>query len=113
MSTTQAEGRVIMSATLRLTRKITFAVELRRGRFEISVDGKDVGSIDNNETVEVRLQPGLHTVQLRHGRYSSRELSFDVAEDDAIDFRCHGARVWPTYLASFVVPSLAISLRHE
>ena len=102
-----------MSATLRMTRRISFAVELRRGRFAISVDGKDVASIDYDQTVEIPLQPGQHTVRIRRGRYSSRKLSFDVAEGEAIDFRCHGARVWPTYLVSFVVPDLAISLMRE
>ena len=102
-----------MSATLRMTRKISFAIELRRGRFQISVDGNDVGSIDNNETVEAPLQPGHHTVQIRHGRYSSRELSFDVADGDGVDFRCYGARIWPLYVASIFVPSLAIALKHE
>jgi hypothetical protein len=68
-----------MSATLRLTREISLGIELRRGRFEISVDGDNVASIDNNPTVETPVQPGRHTVQIRHGRYSSRELSFEVA----------------------------------
>ena len=79
-----------MSATLRVTREVGFGIELRRGRFEISVDGNSVGSIDNHETVETPLEPGHHTVQIRHGRYSSRELSFEVADGDAVDFRCYG-----------------------
>jgi hypothetical protein len=103
----------MMSATLRMTRKISFAIELRRGRFEILVDGNDIGGIDNNETVEAPIQPGQHTVQVRHGRYSSRTLSFDVADGDAIDFRCYGARIWPIYVASIVVPNLAIALKRE
>jgi hypothetical protein len=103
-----------MSATLKLTRDVGFAAfELRRGRFEISVDGTDVGAIDNHETVETPLEPGHHTVQIRHGRYSSREQSFDAADGEVVSFRCHGARIWPTWVASFVVPSLAISLRRE
>jgi hypothetical protein len=102
-----------MSATLRLTREISFGIELRRGRFEISLDGENVASIDNNQTVEIPIQPGRHTVQIRHGRYSSRKLSFELADGDAVDFRCYGARIWPLYVASFFVPSLAIALKHE
>jgi hypothetical protein len=102
-----------MSATLRLTRGASFAIELRRGQFEIWVDSENVGSIDNNQTVETPVEPGRHTVRIRHGRYSSRELPFDVADGDSIDFRCHGAYLWPIYVASFVVPSLAITLKHE
>jgi hypothetical protein len=101
-----------MSATLRLTREISFGIELRRGRFEILVDGNHVGSIDNHQTIETPVEPGRHTLRIRHGRYSSRELSFDVAEGDGVDFRCYGARIWPLYVASIFVPSLAIALKH-
>jgi len=58
-----------VSATLRVTRDPTFGIELRRGTFEVSVDGNSVA------------------------------------------FRCCGARIWPTYVASFIVPNVAISLR--
>jgi hypothetical protein len=47
------------------------------------------------------------------GRYSSRDQSFDAADGETVDFRCHGAMVWPRYLASFVKPGLAISLKRE
>jgi hypothetical protein len=107
------ERPAIMSATLRLTREAGFGIELRRGRFEISVDGNDVGSLDDHETVETPLTPGRHTVQIRHGRYSSRGQSFDAADGEVVSFRCHGARVWPIYVASIAVPSLAIALKRE
>ena len=102
-----------MSATLRLTREVGFGIELRRGRFEISVDGKSVGSLDDHETVETPLEPGRHTVQIRHGRYSSRDQSFDVADGEVVSFRCHGTRIWPRYVASIVLPNLAIALKRE
>jgi hypothetical protein len=103
-----------MSATLKLTREVGFAAfELRRGRFEITVDGSSVGSINNHETVETPLEPGRHTVQIRHGRYSSREQSFDAADGEVVSFSCHGARIWPTWVASFAFPSLAIALKLE
>jgi hypothetical protein len=102
-----------MSATLKLTRKLNFAIELRRGRFEISVDGGSVGSLDRDETVEVPLEPGRHTVRVQHGRYSSRDRSFDASEGEVISFRCHGANIWPMYVASIVFPNLAITLKYE
>ncbi len=100
-----------MSATLKLTRETPFAFELRRGVFDISVDGKAVGTIESHETVEVPLEPGHHTLQIRHGRYSSRDESFDVPDGEVVSFHCHGAMVWPTYVASILKPDLAISLR--
>jgi hypothetical protein len=105
-----SEEEMPVSATLKLTRE-TFGIELRRGTFEITIDDRSAGSIKNNETVDTSLDPGHHTLQLRAGRYSSQARSFDVAEGTIATFHCHGATIWPTWLASFVKPDLAISLR--
>jgi hypothetical protein len=102
-----------MSATLRVVREVGFGFELRRGRFEISLDDKNVGSLELNEAVETALEAGRHTLRIRKGRYSSRVQTFDVAEGDVIHFRCHGIRIWPLYVASIFVPNLAISLEKE
>ena len=99
-----------MSATLRLTRQGA-GIELRRGEFEISVDGTRIGSIKYGETVETPLEPGRHTLRLRVGRYSSRDCSFDAADSEIVSFRCHGAMVWPRYVASLVKPDLGILLK--
>ena len=101
-----------MTATLSLTRE-SVGIELRRGRFEISVDGKTVGSLERHETVETPLEPGHHTLRMRAGRYSSRDRTFDVADGEVVNFRCHGAMIWPTYVASIVKSDLAISLKRE
>ncbi len=99
-----------MSTTLNLKREGTIA-ENRRRPFEIALDGTGVGSIERHQTVELPLEPGRHTIQVREGRYSSRDQSFDAADGDAVNFRCYGGRIWPIYLASFVVPSVALSLK--
>jgi hypothetical protein len=101
-----------MSATLKLTRQ-GVGLELRRGTFNILVDGKHVGSIELHDTIETPVEPGHHTLQIHKGRYSSRDLTFNVADGEVANFRCHGAMVWPRYVASVVVPSLAISLTRE
>lgn len=101
-----------MTATLRLTRE-GFGVELRRGRFEVLVDDRGIGSIDYGAAVETSVEPGHHTLRLRAGRYSSLDHSFDAADGDVIRFQCHGAMVWPRWAASFVKPDLAISLKRE
>ena len=100
-----------MSATLRLTRETPIAFELRRGTFDIAVDGQTVSSIKSHETVETPVEAGHHTLRIRAGRYSSRDQSFDVADGEVADFRCHGAMVWPTYVLSFLKPDLGISLK--
>ena len=100
-------------ATLRLTRQAAFGFELRRGTFGIWLDGKDAGSIEWQETVEVPVEPGRHTLRIRAGRYSSQERVFNVADGDVVNFRCHGAMLWPRYVASIVKPDIAISLQRE
>jgi hypothetical protein len=101
-----------MSATLRLTREGA-GIELRRGRFEIWVDGTIVGSLELHETVESPLEPGPHTLRIRADPYSSQGRSFDAADGDVVNFRCHGAMLWPRYVASIVKSDLAISLKRE
>lgn len=101
-----------MSATLKLTRE-GVGMELRRGTFDIVVDGERVGSIEWHESIEAPVEPGRHTLQVRKGRYSSSNLTFDVADGQVADFRCHGAMMWPRYVVSLAVPAMAISLRRE
>jgi hypothetical protein len=101
-----------VSATLRLTREGA-GIELMRGQFEVSVDGMRVGSAKYGETVETTLEPGRHALRIRKGRYSSRELSFDATDGKVVSFRCHGAMVWPRYVASLIKPDLAIALKRE
>jgi len=101
-----------VSATLRLTRE-GVGIELVRGQFEISVDGKSAGPVTYGDTVETPLEPGRHTLRIRKGRYSSRGCSFDATDGEIVSFRCHGSMVWPRYVASLVKPDLAISLKRE
>jgi hypothetical protein len=101
-----------MSATLRLTRGV-FGIELRRGPFEFSIDGEPVGSIKMNETVETPIGPGHHTLQVRAGRYSSPQRSFEAADEEVVNFRCRGPAIWPVWVASLVVPAIGIALMRE
>lgn len=101
-----------MGATLRLTHK-AIGVEVRRGTYDIVVDGQRAGSLKMNDTIEMPVEPGGHTLQVRNGRNSSRTQSFDATEGEIISFRCTGKRILPLFLISFVVPSLALSLKRE
>ena len=101
-----------MSATLKVTRK-TIGVEVRRGLFDVLVDGERVGSVALHDTLEMPVGAGRHTVQVRNGRNSSGTQTFDADEDGVVAFRCGGKRVLPIFLLSFVVPGLALSLKRE
>ncbi len=102
--------RLKMSATLTVAHK-AIGVEVRRGPFDVVVDGERVGSVEMNDTIEAPIEAGHHTLQVRNGRNSSRTLAIDAAEGQVIAFRCTGKRLLPIFLASFVVPRLALSLR--
>lgn len=113
-----------VSATLTLTRdgippwlkpavRVDPARDLRRGPFEIQLDGTSVGSIERDETVDKPLEPGHHTLQMQQGRYSSQAESFEVKDGDVINFHTRGAMAFPRYVASLVKPELAITLKPE
>lgn len=101
-----------MSATLKLTHK-AIGVEVRRGTYDILVDGMRAGSVEMNDAVEIPIEPGRHTLKIRSGRNTSRTKTFDAAEGQVVSFRCTGKNVLPIFLLSFVVPSLAITVRRE
>jgi hypothetical protein len=88
-------------------------VEIRRGTYDVVLDGESVGSLEMNDTFETPVQPGRHTLQVRNGRNSSRTKTFEAAEGETVAFRCSGKSILPIFLLSFVVPSLALTLHRE
>ena len=98
-----------MSATLKLTHK-AIGAEVRRGTYDVVLDAERVGSVEMNGTIEIPVEPGRHTLQVRDGRQSSSTEAFDAAEGEFVSFRCTGKRFLPIFLASFIVPRLALKL---
>jgi hypothetical protein len=98
-----------MSATLKLTHK-AIGAEVRRGPYDVVVDGQQVGSVEMNSTIEMPVEAGRHTLHVRSGRKSSSTETFDAAEGEIVSFRCTGKRFLPIFLASFIVPKLALKL---
>ena len=99
-----------MSATLQLTHE-AIGVEVRRGTYDIVVDGDRAGSLEMGAMIEIPIEPGRHTVQVRSGRNSSRTQTFDAGEGQTVAFRATGKSFLPIFIASFFVPSLALQLR--
>ena len=56
-----------MPATLKLTHK-AIGAEVRRGTYDVVVDGERAGSVEMNHTIEIPVEPGRHTLQVRNGR---------------------------------------------
>lgn len=101
-----------MTATLKMTHK-AIGVEVRRGTYEILIDGQRAGSVDMNDTIEIPVEAGPHTLQVRSGRNSSRTQTFEAVENHTVAFRCTGKSFLPIFLASLLVPSLALQLRRQ
>ena len=101
-----------MPATLKVTHK-AIGAEVRRGAYEVVVDGERAGSVEMNHTIEIPVEPGRHTLQVRNGRNSSSTQTFDAADEEIVAFRCTGKRFLPIFLASFAVPRLALKLVRE
>jgi hypothetical protein len=70
-------------------------------------------TLDMNDTLEIPVEPGRHTLQVRGGRNVSRTQSFEVPDSETVAFRCTDKSLLPILLASFVVPGLALQIRRE
>jgi hypothetical protein len=101
-------------ATLKVTQEsFTNPAGIMRGTFDVVLDGKSVGSIKWHEAIEIPIEPGHHTLQVRKGRYSSGVKNFDAADDEFVAFQCNRRRFPPVLAAALVKPELAISLVRE
>ena len=98
-----------MPATLKVTHK-AIGAEVRRGAYDVVVDGQRAGSVEINNTIEIPVEPGRHTLRVCEGRKFSNTQTFDAAEGEIVAFRCTGKRFLPIFLASFVVPRVALKL---
>ncbi|MDE3205838.1 MAG: hypothetical protein KGQ66_16645 [Acidobacteriota bacterium] len=101
-----------MSATLKVTHRATGA-EVRRAPYDVIVDGEPAGSVEMNQSTAIPIDSGSHTLQVRSGRRSSDVRTFEAADGEVVAYRCTGKRLLPIFLASFVFPRLALSLRRE
>jgi hypothetical protein len=50
-----------MPATLKLTHK-TIGAEVRRGTYDAVVDGKRAGTLELNQTIDIPVEAGRHTL---------------------------------------------------
>src|SRR5580698_6657095 len=74
-SGSETKGGQQMPATVKVTHK-AIGAEVRRGPYDVVIDGERVGSVEMNHTIEIPVEPGRHTLQVRNGRNSSGTQTF-------------------------------------
>ena len=99
-----------MTATLRMTHT-AIGVEVRRGTYEVFIDGHPAGLVEMNASIDFAIDAGRHTVQVRSGRNASRVTPFTVDDGHRVDYRCTGKSFLPVFVASFFVPGWALHIR--
>jgi hypothetical protein len=100
---------VMADCTLSITRR--WGGVVYTGPYPVSVDGKPVGQIRSQETMELPVESGRHTVKLGSGRHISPTRTFEIADGEMVSFWCRGTMMWPRYLAALIKPDLWIILR--
>jgi hypothetical protein len=97
------------SGTLSITRR--WGGMVYTGPYPVFVDDKQVGSVRSQETVDLPIETGRHTVRVGSGRHVSPTRSFEIAEGEMVSFWCRGAMLWPLYLVALFKPDLWITFR--
>ena len=99
------------TATLMLSRKWG-GIDTRT--WQIIIDGNTAGEIGKQQTVELPVGPGRHTLRLRSSqRFVSPERSFEATGGQVIRFSCRAAMFWPRMLAALVKHDLWIALNPD
>jgi len=106
------EGSTVADATLRLTRRSGGITE-RDVAWQITLDDTAAATIPRGQTVELSIERGYHTLEIRSERHHSPQRSFQAAEGEVVDFSCRAARFWPQWVAALLKPDLWISLKQR
>ena len=101
--------------TVKLSRKGWGSSHSRHARpWKVEVDGKTVRTISNEETVELRVEPGRHALRVRSMRFlSSPEKPFEADEEQVVGFSCHPRSLSPIIITRWIVWLLATVVKHD
>ncbi len=104
-----------MSATVKLSRKGWGSSHSRRVRpWIVEVDGKAAGTISNEETVELPVEPGHRALRVRSMRFLySPEKTFDSDEGHVAGFSCHPRSLSPFIFTRWIIWLLATLVKHD
>lgn len=108
-------GVMTATATVRLSRKSWISSHSDRARtWKVEIDGRIVGSIANQQTVELPVEPGRHTLRVRSMQHLlSPEQSFDVSAGHIVGFSCHPRSLTPLIFTRWTVWLLATLVKND
>ncbi|HEY3843581.1 MAG TPA: ATP-binding cassette domain-containing protein [Acidimicrobiales bacterium] len=86
-----------------------------RGRtWSVLIDGSVVGSISNQETIDLPIEPGRHALRVRSMRFLlSPEQSFEAAEGQVIGFSCQSKSRHPFIAQRSIFWGLISLFKHD
>jgi ABC-2 type transport system ATP-binding protein len=103
------------TATLRLSRTGMVSSHSDRARiWKVEIDGNAVGSISNERTVEIPVEPGSHALRVESTRYLlSPEVSFEAIAGQVVGFSCHPRSGSPIIFTRWLIWLLASLVKHD
>ena len=106
---------MIQSATVRIARRRGRLNTSRRGRaWSVLLDGISVGSIVNNQTLDLSVEPGRHTLRVRSTSYLlSPEQSFDAYEGQTLGYVCEPRSLSPIIFTRWLVWLIISVVNHN
>jgi hypothetical protein len=103
------------SASVRISRKGWGSSRSTHNRiWNLVLDGDVAGSIGNEQTIELPVEPGRHALGVTSMRYLvSPEESFEADEGQVVGFSCHPRSLTPLIFTRWMVWLLATLVKHD
>jgi ABC-2 type transport system ATP-binding protein len=114
-SSSETYSSVTAAATLRLSRHGGGSGNSHNGRaWQVLIDGSVVGSLRNNEAVDLPLEAGHHGVQVTSMRFlRSPKDSFDLAEGQVIGLSCRRRPRHPFIVQRSIILLVVSLFKHD
>ncbi|MFP7495052.1 hypothetical protein SFC66_14850 [Terribacillus saccharophilus] len=75
---------------IEVKRQKSLADQLRN--YDVIVDGKKLGTVNQKESRSFRVEPGKHTIHLEIDWCRSKKIEFESRENEVVSFKCGGLR---------------------
>ena len=103
------------AATIKISRQGGGSGGSHSGRaWQVVIDGGSIDSLTNNETIDLPVEAGLHTVRVTSRRFlGSPEVSVEVPEGQVVRFSCRGRPRHPFIVQRSIALFVASLFKHD